>query len=245
MSNPVPDPAAVAATATPDPRPDLAPGPRPLTRFTKVGLVVVALLALAETAAFTSHYLLVSSRYVSTDNAQVDGRAVDIVAPADGVLTRWTAQPGETLTPREVVGRIRSGGTGPQVVIRSPGGGTVARSLATDGAFVAEGTRLATAYDLGGLYVTARVPETDVRDVRLGAPVDITLDSDPDAKVAGVVTGVQGATAGQFTIFPNPQDDPTNPQATDQYVPVRIAFTSIGDADVRPGLSVTVDIHRD
>jgi multidrug resistance efflux pump len=243
MSTPVPDPAAVAATATPD-HPDPAPrARRPLTRSTKVGLLVVALLVLVETAAFAGHYLLVSSRYVSTDNAQVDGTAVDIVAPADGVLTRWTATPGQEVTEREPVGRIKVGGSGPQLVVRSPGRGTVARSLYTEGAYVTEGTRLATAYDGGGVYVTARVAEEDVHAVRVGAPVDVSVDG--GATVTGVVSEIQGGTAGQFTIYPNPQDDPTHPQATDQYVAVKVAITGAVDADLRPGTNVTVDIHRD
>lgn len=219
---------------------------RPLTRFTRIGLAVVALLVVLETAGFTAHYVLVSSRYVVTDNARVDGTAVDIVAPASGTVTRWRIGVGSTLRPREVVGRIRAGTEqgGPQVTIKSPGRGNVVRSAVRDGQWVTRGTRLATAYEYGDIYATAHVPEEEISDVVPGAPVRISADAYPDVTLTGVVTGIQLATADRFTVYPDPETDPTNPQPTDRYVPVRVSFTTLGGVEVRPGMNVTARILR-
>jgi len=70
------------------PRPEPAsttPTPPPPTRWrrsTKIALTAIAVVSLLETAAFSGTYFLDTSKYVSTDNAQVDGDKVDINAPA-------------------------------------------------------------------------------------------------------------------------------------------------------------------
>jgi multidrug resistance efflux pump len=56
----------------------------------------------------------------------------------------------------------------------------------------------------------------------VGNPVDITVDAYPHTPVDGIVTEIQAGTAGRFTIWPNPDTDPTNPQKVDQYVPLKI-----------------------
>ncbi|MGD9530901.1 HlyD family efflux transporter periplasmic adaptor subunit [Pseudonocardia sp.] len=219
---------------------------RPFTRFTKIGLAVVALLVVLETAGFATHYLLVTARYVTTDNAQIDGTAVDIVAPASGTVTRWRIGVGSTLREREVVGRIRVGtqASGPQLTIKSPGRGTVVRSSVTDGQWVTQGTRLATAYEFGDIYVTARVPAGEIGDVRPGARVDMAVDAYPGVTLTGLVTAIPLATADRFTAYPALDSDPTNPQPADRWIPVRVAFTDTAGVEIRPGLSVTARIHR-
>ena len=46
---------------------------RGLKRSTKIGLAVIVVLAVLAAAAFTINYFVNSSKFVSTDNAQVDG----------------------------------------------------------------------------------------------------------------------------------------------------------------------------
>ncbi|HEX4359434.1 MAG TPA: efflux RND transporter periplasmic adaptor subunit [Pseudonocardia sp.] len=229
------------APAAPPP----APAKKRWKRSTKIGLAIVAVVSLLETAAFAGTFFLYSDHYVSTDNAQVDGDKVDINAPQAGVLTRWTIQQGSTVTPNEVVGRIAVGDSnGPQYPIKAPGHGTVAVNNAVNGQYVTAGTELATAYDFNNIYVTARVAETDVRDVHLGQPVDIAVDAFPGVPVTGVVVEIQASSAGSFSFFPGPDTDPSNPQKVDQYIPVKILFTNTGGVAVTPGMSVTVHIHK-
>jgi hypothetical protein len=168
---------------------------------------------------------------------------------------------GSSVVRYQVVGRIRVQGSGarPDEVIRAPGRGTVASKTVIDGEYVSAGTTLAIAYDNNTIYVTARVSETDIRYVRPGQPVDITIDAYPEVPVTGVVTVVQDSSAGAFLlddspgvspsnahtpVFPGPDTDPSNPQSVDQYFPVRIAFTYTGAARPVPGMNVSVLIHK-
>jgi multidrug resistance efflux pump len=88
------------------------------------------------------------------------------------------------------------------------------------------------------------VGDKDIAEVRLGQEVDISVDAYPDAHVSGVVTGIQGAAAGKFTIFPSLDADPTNPRKVDQYIPVKISISNSDGARLLPGMSVVANIRR-
>jgi multidrug resistance efflux pump len=113
-----------------------------------------------------------------------------------------------------------------------------------DGSYVTAGTQLAVAYDFSTIYVTARVDETDINDVHVGALVDIDVDAYSNTPITGVVTEVQGAAAGVFSLFPQ-SNSSGNFQKVTQVIPVKIAFTNTGGVPVVPGMNVTVHIHKD
>ncbi|HTF49042.1 MAG TPA: efflux RND transporter periplasmic adaptor subunit [Pseudonocardia sp.] len=212
---------------------------RPRRRLIILAVVVLVLIA----AGLGGWYLAYSSQFVSTDNAQVDGNQVAINAPAAGTLTGWVITQGTQVHTDQVVGRIQILGTGPQQTIKSPGNGTVAVNDAVEGQYVTAGTELATAYNFNDIYVTARVDETDIRGVHLGAPVDIDVDSYPGTPVTGTVEEIQDSAATTFNPFP--QDNTTgNFQKVTQVIPVKIAFTNTAGLTLSPGMNVTVHIHK-
>lgn len=242
---------------------DVAPGRR-LTRATRRGLALVLVLVVLEAGGLGLRYLTTDDRYVITDNAQVDGDLIGINAPDEGVVTGWRIDVGSPVVANQIVGwiELQNNPFKPKRAIRSPGRGRVARNSTTDGVYVTTGSRLAVAYDEGdtdGIYVTARVPEEKIGEVRPGAPVDILSDDPPGLTIAGVVSTTGAATAGAFSldtgpgvdplnrkqpIYPGSDTNPQNPQRVDQYVPVKILFTGDVDERVVPGLNVTVRIHR-
>ena len=250
----------MSATAPPGRR--RSPVKRRLTRTTKVASTLILVLALLEGTALTTRYLLTDHRWVSVDNAQVDGDHVEIRAPADGRITGWTVATGSTVTDDQVVGRVEILGgaaVNPRMPIRSPGRGTIAQNTVNNGMYVTAGSLLATAYDLSSSYVTARVPEDDIRDVHLGAAVDILVDASSGSPVTGTVSTISGSSAGvnalssdpgnspydlQHPVYPGRDVDPQNPHNVKQYIPVKILFTRTADARLLPGQSVTVHIHR-
>jgi multidrug resistance efflux pump len=213
-------------------------------RWTKIAYLVIGLVTLVEAVAFSGTYLIHTRHYVSTDNAMVDGDAIEIRAPLTGTLLSWSITAGSTVSANEVVGRIQQigGGAQPQRVIKAAKAGTIAVDNATPGQYVTAGTRLATAYD--DVYVTARVAEDDIGGVHEGSLVDITADASPDRPLLGRVTDIQIATAGEFTIYPAAGIDPRNPQKIDQYLPVRIALINTNGVELRPGMNVNVTIRR-
>jgi multidrug resistance efflux pump len=113
----------------------------------------------------------------------------------------------------------------------------------SEGAYVTAGTQLAVAYDMADLTVTARVDETDIDQVHVGAPVDIAVDAYPGVALTGSVREVQTAAAGVFS--PLPQSNSSgNFQKVTQVIPVKIAIDDPRGLDLIPGMNVTVDIRR-
>jgi multidrug resistance efflux pump len=183
---------------------------------------------------------------VSTDNAQVDGDKIEINAPTTGTIADWALIQGSVIRENELVGRIQGvgGGAQPKRAVRAPGAGTIAVNNAIAGQYVAAGTKLATAYGFNSIYLTARVAETEIADVRVGRPVDISIDAFPGVTVAGQVSEIQASTAGEFSFFPSPDTDPSNPQKIDQYIPVKITIMNANGVTLVPGMNANVRIHK-
>jgi multidrug resistance efflux pump len=228
-----------------EPTPVVAPERRSMRRSTKIALIVIGVLALVAAVGFTLWYVLDASRYVSTDNAQIDGTQEPIVAPASGTLVGWQGTTGLVMHRDQVVGRVQLQGAyvAPQLAIRAPAAGTIANSSTTDGAYVTAGAQLAVAYDPASVYVTARVDETDIDDVQVGRPVDVTVDAYPGRSFRGTVEEIQGGAAAVFSPFPQ-SNSGGNFQKVTQVIPVRVAIDDSHGVDLIPGMNVTVDIHK-
>ena len=72
-----------------EPEPPAAVPRRGLSRKTRIRLLVILVLAILAAVFFLGRYLLDSANYVSTDNAQVDGNQISVIAPATGTLINW------------------------------------------------------------------------------------------------------------------------------------------------------------
>ncbi|HEY6425055.1 MAG TPA: HlyD family efflux transporter periplasmic adaptor subunit [Pseudonocardiaceae bacterium] len=248
MEGPVSAPPATPdqqpAEATSDGTATTAPGRRKLKRSTRIGLIVILVLALVAAGAFGVSYFLNARNYVTTDNAQIDGDKILLNAPTSGTLQDWRATLGTVLYKDEIVGRIKipGGFAQPLMSIRSPSDGTVAVDDGVSGGFVTAGTQLGVAYDFAKIYVTARVDETDIKQVRVGQPVDMTVDAFSNAQLTGYVREIQGGAAGQFSLFPQGNTS-GNFQKVTQVIPVKISIADRKGLDLVPGMNVTVHIH--
>ncbi|HZZ45352.1 MAG TPA: efflux RND transporter periplasmic adaptor subunit [Pseudonocardia sp.] len=234
---------STTASARPESTPP-ASTRKPKRTKRRVTIVLAIIVALAAIGLGT-WYFINSSKYVSTDNAQVDGDKIDINAPNTGTLTAWEIDEGSTVRTNQVVGRIQilNSFAQPQMTIKSPGNGTVAVNNVVNGAYVTSGTELATAYDFSKIYITARIDETDIADVHVGAPVDIDVDAFSGTPVTGIVQDVQGSSAGTFSLFPQ-NNTSGNFQKVTQVIPVKISLTNTSGKQLVPGMNVTVHIHK-
>ena len=120
----------------------------------------------------------------------------------------------------------------------------------------ADGTNLAALHreqnrsvvPLDDIYVDANFKETQLRRLRPGQPVDISVDANKSEKIGGVVDSLAPASGSVFTLLP-PDNATGNFTKIVQRVPVRIRIP----ADVakqhlmRAGMSVyvTVDTRKD
>lgn len=217
---------------------------RPLRRRTRISLIVIAVVAVAAAATLITSWAVNAATYVSTDNAQIDGTQLIVAAPASGVLTDWTAQLGSELHAQAPAGRIalQAGYGQPQVVVRAPADGVVAVNNGVNGTFVAAGSQLAIAYDPSAVFVTARVDETSISGVRIGAVVDISVDAFP-TPVTGRVVEIKTGAAGVFSLF-GQSNTTGNFQKVTQVIPVKISIDDRKGLALVPGMNVTVKIHK-
>lgn len=221
------------------------PGRRKLKRSTRIALTIILIVALVAAGGFATSYFLNARNFVSTDNAQIDGDKILVNAPTTGILVDWRATEGTVLSKDQVVGRveIQGGFAQPLMSIRAPADGTVAVDNGVQGGFVTVGTQLAVAYDFDKIFVTARVDETDIKAVRIGQQVDMTVDAFSNAELTGHVREIQGGAAGEFSLFPQANAS-GNFQKVTQVIPVRIAIADPKGLDLVPGMNVTVHIHK-
>jgi len=223
--NAVTESASEPEAAAPEAAPSAPVRRRSLKRATKIRLLVIGVLAVLAAAAFVIYYIFNTSNYVTTDNAQIDGNQISINAPATGTLIDWRGQQGTQLHKNASVGRIQiqGGYVQPQMVIRSPADGTVAVD--------------------NGVFVTARVKETDIDKVQVGRAVNISVDAFPGEQLTGRVAEVKAGAAGVFSLFPQ-SNTSGNFQKVTQVIPVKITIDDLKNLPLVPGMNVTVKIHR-
>ena len=94
MEGPVSAPPAQTAQAPTDGAAAATPPRRKLKRSTRIGLIIILILALIAAAGFGTSYFLNARNYVSTDNAQVDGSKIRSMLPPPAPSTDWTHQSG-------------------------------------------------------------------------------------------------------------------------------------------------------
>jgi membrane fusion protein (multidrug efflux system) len=129
--------------------------------------------------------------------------------------------------------------------ITAPEDGTVgARSLRV-GQYVQAGTQLMAVVPLHSVYVVANYKETQLTDVHAGQPVDISVDTFPDATVHGVVDSIAPASGQEFALLP-PDNATGNFTKIVQRVPVKVTFDpgALGPLVdfVVPGMSAVVEV---
>ncbi|MGH9553013.1 MAG: HlyD family secretion protein, partial [Terriglobales bacterium] len=127
--------------------------------------------------------------------------------------------------------------------IKAPADGTVAVDNGVPGTFVTTGGRLAVAYNLDKIFVTARVDETDIEAVHPGQMVDIIVDAYAHTRLTGRVQENQGGAAAVFSLFPQ-SNSAGNFQKVTQVIPVKIVIENGKNLDLFPGMNVTVHIHK-
>jgi len=125
--------------------------------------------------------------------------------------------------------------------VKSPVDGVVAKKFLYPGDFVAPGYPVLSLYDRSTLYVNANLEETKARGVKLGAHVDIWVDTYPGVKLQGKVIKIGEASAAKFALIPR---DVTAGEFTKvvQRIPIKIKVVDTRGKKLVPGMSVEVGI---
>ena len=126
--------------------------------------------------------------------------------------------------------------------IEAPQDGYVTKLTAARGQYVQAGQALSM-FVPNQLWITANFKETEITDMRVGQPVDITVDAFPARNLKGHVTSLQRGSGVAFSLLPA-QNATGNYVKVVQRVPVRIDFDEIPpDLVLGPGMSVVPSVR--
>ncbi|MBU0992528.1 MAG: HlyD family secretion protein [Proteobacteria bacterium] len=128
--------------------------------------------------------------------------------------------------------------------ILAPCDGVVAKKGVEPGQFVQTGQSLL-AIVPREVWVTANFKETQIKRMKPGQPVEITVDTYPDIAFHGHVDSIQRGTGARFSLLP-PENATGNYVKVVQRVPVKIVFDPQKDAPpvlLTPGMSVVPDVN--
>jgi membrane fusion protein (multidrug efflux system) len=130
--------------------------------------------------------------------------------------------------------------------ITAPISGIVSRRSVQVGANLSVGQSLLTIVPLEDLWVTANFKETQLKQMKVGQPVEIEVDAISGRKFDGHVAQIGGATGSSLSLFP-PENATGNYVKVVQRIPVRINFDKLAQQDqdhaLRIGMSVVPKVR--
>jgi membrane fusion protein (multidrug efflux system) len=105
--------------------------------------------------------------------------------------------------------------------VRAPVDGTFSNRLVSTGDYVVVGQRLGNVVPLNDVFIDANFKETQLKRIRPGQPVTISVDAYGHRKFAGVVDSISPAAGSVFTLLP-PDNATGNFTKIVQRLPVRV-----------------------
>jgi membrane fusion protein (multidrug efflux system) len=105
--------------------------------------------------------------------------------------------------------------------VRAPVDGTFSNRLVSTGDFIVVGQRLGNVVPLDDVFIDANFKETQLKRIRPGQPVTISVDAYGHRKFAGVVDSISPAAGSVFTLLP-PDNATGNFTKIVQRLPVRV-----------------------
>ncbi len=125
-------------------------------------------------------------------------------------------------------------------IIESPVEGVIDRRFVNAGEYVTPGQRLILIHDPKHIWIEANIKETEVRRLKNGQPVRISIDAYPDELFEGKVERIGSTATSVFALLPSPNPSGNFTKIT-QRLPVRIAIDQ-RDGRFRPGMMVEIKI---
>ena len=212
----------------------------------KTVIIIVIAIALAAAASIAGYYWYQGSRYVATDDARVASDVVSVSPEIVGKVLEWRVKEGDTVQKDDILGRqdlgsaLTSGALNPQAmgsvagvvaekaVLKAPIGGQVILSTAVVGELAAPGMSLAVIADTDGLYFSANIKEGDIARVKIGQPVDVSIDAFHGRRFHGRVQTIGRATSSTFSLLPS-QNGGGNYTKVVQVIPIKVSILDQGD----------------
>ena len=126
--------------------------------------------------------------------------------------------------------------------VRAPVDGIVGEKNVEIGATVSPGQAIMQVVPSSRVFITANYKETQLGSIKIGQPVEITIDAYHGKRFSGKVEAISPASQNLFSLIPA-QNATGNFVKVTQRVPVRVVFVDPDPAyPLRPGMSVETSI---
>ncbi|MFS0771346.1 HlyD family secretion protein [Sphingomonas sp. 1P08PE] len=141
------------------------------------------------------------------------------------------------------VGRDKAALDLSRTVVRSPVGGTVSQTDRLQvGQMMITGLPAMTIVASDRSWVEANFKETDLQNMRVGQPAEITFDAFPGVALRGHVQSIGAGTGSEFSVLPA-QNATGNWVKVTQRIPVRIAIDQKSTRQLIAGQSADVTVY--
>jgi membrane fusion protein (multidrug efflux system) len=125
-------------------------------------------------------------------------------------------------------------------LIKSSVSGFVDETFIHAGEYVSRGQRILVTHDPNDIWIKANVKETEIRHLKIGAPVNIIVDAYPQKKFQGTISSIGNAATSQFALLPSPNPSGNFTKIT-QRVEVHVSIEQV-DNLLKPGMMVELEI---
>ncbi|MEM4998638.1 HlyD family efflux transporter periplasmic adaptor subunit [Priestia megaterium] len=201
-----------------------------------IGIIVILALLIGG-----GYYYVQKSNYITTDNAKVSGDVYNVVAPAAGKVASWTVEEGNDVSKDAEIAKIQA--EKGSVAAKVPADGKIIQTNVKENQMVQAGQKIATEVDMKDLFIVANIKEDQLKDIKEGDDVDVTVDGDSSAKIDGKVEEIGYATNSLSSLTSNSSSD-GNYTKVSQTVPVKISISNYSE-HVLPGMNAEVKISKD
>lgn len=124
--------------------------------------------------------------------------------------------------------------------IKAPAAGVIALKSAEDGEIISFGQQLFSISNLADVWIGANIEETYIGRVKVGQPVEFTIDAYPNKKFIGTVIEVGPASGSQFALLPT-ENTAANFTKVTQRLPIKIQAEA-SEYVLKPGMSAVIRI---
>ena len=127
--------------------------------------------------------------------------------------------------------------------VYAPASGKIGKTSLQVGQFIQPGQPLFTVVNNEQFWLVANFKETQLKNLKVGQPVEIKIDGYPDRKITGKITSFSEATGAATSLLP-PDNASGNYIKVTQRVPVKIDFDNVAQVKdiLKTGLSANVDV---
>ncbi|MBV8790957.1 MAG: HlyD family secretion protein [Pseudolabrys sp.] len=128
--------------------------------------------------------------------------------------------------------------------IRAPVAGVLGNRAVHVGDYMQVGQRFGALVPLEGVYIDANFKETQLSRVRVGQPVNVSIDAIPGHEIKGEVASLSPASGAVFSLLP-PDNATGNFTKIVQRIAVRVRVPAeiAAQRQLRPGMSVVVSVN--